>query len=213
MHKQNGVMPPKCGVGRQSHAMRLISVNVGRVRDIAVGPRQVRSAIGKRGVAHAVAVRPLGLEGDEQADLSVHGGLSKAVYAYPAEHYPFWQTVRAQARVSLWDEVLPPGSLGENLTLEGLLESGAWIGDVLRFPHCALAVSEPRMPCFKFNAAMGFAHAGKLMAQSGWCGYYLAVLEAGSIEAGQSFVVEPGAREVRIDELFRARVPRPRSSA
>lgn len=192
--------------------MRLISVNVGRVSDIAIGQHKVASAIDKRGVASAVAVRPLGIEGDEQADLSVHGGLSKAVYAYPAEHYPFWQTVRAQAGVSLWDEALPPGALGENLTLEGLLESGAWIGDVLRFPHCALAVSEPRTPCFKFNAAMGFPHAVQLMAQSGWCGYYLAVREGGSIEAGQRFVVEPGAREVRIDELFRARMPKPRPS-
>lgn len=193
--------------------MKLMSVNVGRARLISIGQRRVASAIGKRAVAGNVAVRPLGLEGDEQADLSVHGGLAKAVYAYPAEHYAFWRTVRAQASVALWDEALPPGSLGENLTVDGLLENQAWIGDVLRFPDCALAVSEPRLPCFKFNAAMGFAQAGALMAQSGWCGYYLAVLEPGSLEAGQAFTLEPGAREVRIDELFRARVPNPRLPA
>ena len=193
--------------------MKLMSVNVGRTRLISIGPRRVASAIGKRAVAGCVAVRPLGLEGDEQADLSVHGGLSKAVYAYPAEHYAFWRTVRAQASAALWDDALPTGSLGENLTVEGLLENQAWIGDVLRFPDCALAVSEPRLPCFKFNAAMGFAQAGALMAQSGWCGYYLAVREPGSIEAGQAFTLEPGAREVRIDELFRARVPTPRLPA
>jgi MOSC domain-containing protein YiiM len=101
--------------------------------------------------------------------------------------------------------------LGENLTLEGLPESAAWIGDVLRFPDCALAVSEPRLPCFKFNARMGFAQAAALMQQSGWCGYYLAVLSPGSIEAGETFRVEPGPREVRIDELFRARVPKARA--
>lgn len=189
-----------------------MSVNVGRAAPLAVGSRQVSSAIGKRALAGRVAVRPLGIDGDKQADLSVHGGLAKAVYAYPAEHYAFWRTVRAQAGVALWDEALPPGSLGENLTLEGLLENRAWIGDVLRFPNCALAVSEPRLPCFKFNAAMGFAQAGEMMGQSGWCGYYLAVLEPGTIEAGQACRVEPGAREVRIDELFRARVPRSRSA-
>jgi MOSC domain-containing protein YiiM len=193
--------------------MKLISVNVGRVRALPIGERSVASAIAKRAVAGSVAVRPLGLQGDEQADLSVHGGLAKAVYAYPAEHVAFWRTVRAQARVSAWDDPLAPGSLGENLTLEGLLEHEAWIGDVLRFPGCALAVSEPRLPCFKFNAAMGFAQAGALMNQSCWCGFYLAVLEPGTIEAGQTFVVEPGSREVRIDELFRARVPKVRTPA
>jgi MOSC domain-containing protein YiiM len=193
--------------------MKLSSVNVGHSRPLAIGPRVVASAIGKRAMAGRVAVRPLGLDGDEQVDLTVHGGLVKAVYAYPAEHYAFWRTVRAQAGVARWDEALTPGSLGENLTLEGLLESQAWIGDVLRFPDCALAVSEPRLPCFKFNAAMGFAQAGALMAPSGWCGFYLAVLEPGSIEAGQAFTLEPGARDVRIDELFRARVPRPRVPA
>jgi MOSC domain-containing protein YiiM len=191
--------------------MKLISVNVGRAQVLAIGKRSVVSAIDKHAVAGSVVVRPLGLQGDEQADLSVHGGLAKAVYAYPAEHFGFWRTVRAQAGVSAWNEPIAPGSLGENLTLEGLLEPEAWIGDVLRFPDCALAVSAPRLPCFKFNAAMGFAQAGALMGQSGWCGFYLAVREPGTIEVGQAFVVEPGPREVRIDELFRARVPKART--
>lgn len=193
--------------------MKVTSVNVGCMRRMAIGDRLVASAIGKQAVAGRVAVGPLGLDGDEQADPSVHGGLAKAVYAYPAEHMAFWRTVRAQAGVSLWDEPLPAGSLGENLTLHGLLEDGAWIGDVLRFPDCGLAVSEPRLPCFKFNAAMGFAHAAKLMAESAWCGFYLAVRESGTIAAGQAFTLEPGPREVRIDELFRARMPRARASA
>jgi MOSC domain-containing protein YiiM len=184
--------------------MEVTSVNVGRATRISVGTRTVMSAIGKRPVAGRVGVLPLGLEGDEQADLSVHGGLSKAVYAYPREHFDFWCTVRAQAGVALWDAALEPGAVGENLTLAGLTENRGWVGDVLRFPHCALAISEPRQPCFKFNAAMGFAQAATLMLQSGWCGFYLAVREPGWIEAGEPFVVEPGPREVRIDELFRA---------
>lgn len=129
-------------------SLLLHHVNVAVVSDIQAGARSVRSAIGKRPVSGPVAVAPLGLDGDEQADLTVHGGLSKAVYAYPIEHYPFWQTVRAQAGVAPWDQRLTPGSLGENLTLAGLLENQVWIGDVLRFPGCELAVSEPRLPCF-----------------------------------------------------------------
>ncbi len=80
---------------------------------------------------------------------------------------------------------------------------------MLRFPGCALAVSEPRFPCFKFNAAMGFKHAAKLMVQSAWCGWYLAVREPGTIAAGESFTIVPGPREVGIGELFRARMGRP----
>ena len=163
------------------------------------------TAYAKHSVEGPVQVTPTGLEGDEQADPSVHGGLAKAVYAYPVEHYPFWQTVRAQARVAMWDEPLPPGSMGENLTLAGLVEGDAWIGDVLRFAKCELVVSEPRHPCSKFNAAMGFEQAGKLMTQSGWCGFYLAVRQPGHIAAGEDYELIPGPREVGIAELFRAR--------
>ena len=189
---------------------RLLSLNVSRAVPVAINGRKVMTGIAKKPVEGTLAVLPLGIEGDEQADLTVHGGLSKAVYAYPGVHYTFWQTVRAQAGVSLWDDALPYGSLGENLTLEGVVESGLWIGDVLRFPNCELAVSEPRFPCFKFNAAMGFKHAAKLMAQSAWCGAYLAVREPGTLAAGESFSVEPGPREVGITELFRARTSRER---
>lgn len=192
--------------------MEVTSVNVGSARRVSVGARTVMSAIGKRAVAGRVGVMPLGLQGDEQADLSVHGGLAKAVYAYPREHFDFWRTVRAQAGVALWDAALEPGAVGENLTLTGLTENRVWVGDVLRFPRCALAISEPRQPCFKFNAAMGFAQAAKMMVRSGWCGFYLAVREPGSIEDGEPFTLEPGPREVRIDELFRATASSRRSA-
>ncbi len=185
--------------------LKVLSVNVGQAREQTIDSRTVLTAIGKQGVAGAVAVGRTGLAGDEQADLSVHGGLSKAVYAYPAEHYPFWQTVRAQAGVAAWDTPLPPGALGENLTLTGLLENQAWVGDVLRFADCELAVSEPRFPCFKFNAAMGFKHAVSLMAANAWCGFYLAVRSPGRVAAGEAFELIAGPREVGITELFRAR--------
>jgi len=190
--------------GGDNRVMHVTSVNLARARPWDIDGRTVASAIGKQPAGGPVAVHALGLEGDEQADPAVHGGLTKAVYAYPSEHHPFWRTVRAQAGVAAWDAAVAPGLLGENLTLTGLTEDRAWVGDRLRFAYCTLAVSEPRHPCFKFNAAMGFAHAAKLMVQSGWCGFYLAVIEPGTIEAGEAFSIEPGPREVRIDELFRA---------
>jgi len=188
---------------------KLISINVAAAQTLrCLDGQEVRSGIAKRPVHGPVALNPMGLAGDEQVDLSVHGGLSKAVYAYPQEHYAFWQTVRAQGGAAAWGETLTPGSLGENLTLAGLLESQVWVGDVLRFAAAELIVSEPRQPCFKFNAVMGFNKAAKLMSESGWCGFYLAVKTAGSLQAGESFELLPGPREVSIPELFRARMRR-----
>ncbi|MFY9512198.1 MAG: MOSC domain-containing protein [Rubrivivax sp.] len=185
--------------------MKVLHVNRAAARQTLIGGGQVLTAIAKQPVVGAVAVQPLGLDGDAQADLSVHGGVSKAVYAYPFEHFAFWQTVRAQARVALWDEAPTPGLFGENLTVQGLLEDRLWIGDRLRLPNCVLAVSEPRFPCFKFNAAMGFNQAAKLMVQSGFCGSYLAVIEPGTVAAGDGIELLPGPREVNLRELFRSR--------
>lgn len=190
--------------------MKILSVNTARSEKRLIQGRTVPTAIGKRAVAGRVAVLPLGLEGDEQADPTVHGGLSKAIYAYPAAHYPFWQGVRAQASVAAAGDVLPPGFMGENLTIDGLLEQHLWIGDRLRLPGCVLAVSEPRQPCFKFNAVMGFNQASKLMAQSGYSGSYLAVIEPGVVCAGDEVALLPGPREVNLRELFMARMRKQR---
>lgn len=187
-------------------AFTLNSINIACARSVQIDGRSVMTGIFKASTPGPVAVRPMGLEGDEQADLSVHGGLDKAIYAYPSEHYPFWQTVRAQARVSAWDSPLAPGALGENLTISGLIESDAFIGDVLRFSDCELAISAPRFPCFKFNAAMGFKQASKLMAQNAWCGFYLAVRVPGTLREGESFELIAGPREVGIQELFRSKM-------
>ena len=197
----------KIGPMGPHRTVRVQSVNLGQAREVDIAGRRVLTAMGKQPVAAgvAVAVRPLGLDGDEQADPSVHGGPTKAVYAYPSEHYPFWRTVRAQARAALWDEALAPGALGENLTLAGVLESELWVGDRLVLPGCVLAVSEPRFPCFKFGAAMGFAQAVKLMVQSGYCGSYFAVIEPGVVRCGDVAELVPGPREVSLRELFRAR--------
>jgi MOSC domain-containing protein YiiM len=186
----------------------VLSVNISPARPLVVDGRTMQSGILKRSVDGPRRVGPLGLEGDEQADLTVHGGRSRAVYAYPHEHYPFWETVRAQAGAAAWGEKLPCGALGENLTLSGLFEHDAWIGDLLRFPDCVLAVSAPRFPCDKLGAALGFRHAAKAMVAQRWCGFYLAVRVPGTIAAGQAFEVVPGPREIGIDELFRAKTGR-----
>ena len=184
----------------------LLSVQIGSARRVKIGERTVLTAISKQPVHGDVPVLPMGLMGDEQADLSIHGGLEKAIYAYPSEHYPFWRDSRHSAGVSMLDELLPYGQLGENLTLAGLLETDVWAGDVLQFANCALTVTIPREPCYKFNAAMGFTQATKLMATHGFCGFYLSVRGAGIIRAGEKFNLIPGRRSVSIVQLFNAKM-------
>ena len=186
-------------------AGQLLSVQVGAAQRVRIGDRSVLTASAKQDVADEVPVMPLGLFGDEQADLSIHGGLEKAVYAYPSEHYAFWQDARQQAGLGRIDDSLPHGSLGENLTLAGLLETGVWAGDVLKFSNCELRVTLPREPCYKFNASIGFARASQLMAQSGFCGFYLAVQTPGALRAGESFKLIAGRRGVSIPQLFAAK--------
>lgn len=163
------------------------------------------SAIGKAPLAGVVAVGALGFAGDEQADPTVHGGLAKAVYAYPMEHLPFWTEQRRSHGVSLFDETLGPGFMGENLSIEGLLENEVWIGDELLLPDCVLRVTAPREPCYKFNAVMGLNTAGRLMVQQACPGFYLAVAQPGSIEAGQTFSLRPGRRGLSVREAFAAK--------
>lgn len=182
--------------------LTVVGVQWGKARKVMISGRLVLTAIHKTSAQGPVAVGPLGLIDDEQADPTVHGGLDKAVYAYPIEHYDFWRNARALAGVADIDTQLNPGALGENLTLQGLLEVDVWIGDMLQFENLSLRVTQPREPCFKFNAAMGFKQAAKAMAQSRHCGFYLAVDTPGTVQAGESFVVVPGPRQTRISERF-----------
>ncbi len=187
-------------------AYSVASVQVAQARKVLIAGRSILTAIHKTAVLGPVDVKPLGLAGDEQADLSVHGGLEKAVYAYPAEHYAFWVEARRAAGVADIDTALPHGSIGENLTLNGLLETDVWVGDVLQFPNCALRVQQPREPCYKFNAAMGFNTAVKAMAQSGFCGFYLSVDTPGTVQAGESFELLPGSRQTSIPQRFQTKM-------
>jgi MOSC domain-containing protein YiiM len=185
-----------------THTGRLLSIQTGKVRPLRVGERKLMSAMGKTPADGAVTVGPLGLAGDEQADLSVHGGLSKAVYALPSEHLAWWQQQRQTRGVTLFEETLAPGYLGENLSLQGLLEHEVFIGDILRFEEVTLRVTQPREPCSKFNAVMGYAQAAKDMVQSSRSGFYLAVDVAGRLRAGESFELLPGPRATSIAQAL-----------
>ena len=177
----------------------LLGVQVGRVAPLAVGDRRVMSGIRKTPVTGRVPVARLGLDGDEQADLSVHGGLAKAVYAYPIEHYAFWQ---ARRRANGLPDDLAYGTFGENLTILGLLEADLFVGDVLRFPDCELRVTQPRRPCYKFAAVMADPQVVRVMVQTGYCGFYLAVDRPGLIAAGQAFQLVAGPRTTPLMTLF-----------
>jgi MOSC domain-containing protein YiiM len=180
---------------------RLRSIQTGTVRPLKVGERKLMSAIGKTPVPQATA-GPMGLVGDEQSDLSVHGGLSKAIYALPFEHLAWWQQQRQAQGVTLFDEPLAPGYLGENLSLEGLLEDQVYVGDLLRFDEVVLRVTQPREPCGKFNAVMAYAQAAKDMVQSGRCGFYLAVDVGGVLRTGERFTLERGPQAVSIAQAL-----------
>jgi MOSC domain-containing protein YiiM len=181
----------------------VVSVQVGTSRLLRVGERTLRSAIRKQPVLGAVPVGLLGLAGDEQNDLSVHGGLSKAVYALPHAHLAWWSARRQAAGVSMFEEAFLPGQLGENLSLSGVDEQGIFVGDRLCLSGgLVLRVTEPRQPCAKFNAVLGYEHAGKDMVRSGRSGFYLAVETPGTVSAGEAFTVQPGPRDTRIAQAL-----------
>ncbi|GAA4426790.1 MOSC domain-containing protein [Acidovorax lacteus] len=177
----------------------------GAARRLQLHGRSVLTGIGKQPREGPVAVHRLGLDGDEQADLSVHGGLDKAVYAYPVAHYAFWQAQRQAQGVSLFDEALPPGFVGENLGIDGPPEAAMFVGDTWHFADCVLRVTAPREPCYKFSGVMGYAQAGRDMAAQGLCGCYLAVVQAGTLRAGEVGRVVPGQRALSIAQALRAK--------
>ncbi len=179
---------------------KLLSVQTGVCQPLAIGERKVLSGIRKQAVTGTVAVNKLGLAGDEQADLSVHGGLAKAVYAYPVEHYAYWEQQAAANGVAV---PLPYGFMGENLTIAGLLEADVYVGDTLQFADCVLRITQPRQPCYKFNAIMQDSKAAKKMAQTGFSGFYLSVVQTGTISARESFTLVPGERATSIHSLFK----------
>ena len=159
--------------------MKLISLNVGSPRDITVGGKTVRTSIWKYPVQGRIHVSTLNLDGDQQSDLSVHGGVDKAVYLYPSEHYSYWRT-------QLPDIELPWGAFGENLTTEGILEDRIIIGDRIRVGSVEFMVTQPRMPCFKLGIRFNRKDMVKRFLESKRSGFYLAVIREGEVENGDA---------------------------
>lgn len=157
--------------------MKLVSIQVGLPREVLWQGRSVTTGIFKEPVTGPVTVRTLDLDGDAQADLSVHGGPDKAVYAYPAEHYEYW-------RRELPEMKLPYGMFGENLTTEGLLENEVNIGDRFRIGGTELVVTQPRVPCYKLAIKFGRADILKRFLASRRSGFYFAVAREGDVQAG-----------------------------
>ena len=185
--------------------MRLLSISAGKVAPLFGNHhpnyKSVASAIHKKSMSNLenpvpVEITLLGIKGDEQADLSVHGGIEKAIYVYPVEHYAFWNELLTRETKKSVD--LQYGAIGENFTTEGLLETEVFVGDRLKIGELEFAVVKLREPCFKFNAAVGYKGASKAMLQSGFSGWYLRVLQTGVITAGAEITVIPGPRETSI---------------
>jgi MOSC domain-containing protein YiiM len=157
--------------------MKIVSVNVGLPREVAWKGTSVSTGIFKSPVQGTVEIRTLNLRGDQQADLTVHGGIHKAVYAYPSEHYAYWRAQLPQADLS-W------GAFGENLTTEGLMEDSLCIGDRLRVGSALLAVTQPRMPCYKITIRFDREDMIKRFIASNSSGFYFSVVEEGELAAG-----------------------------
>ena len=164
--------------------MKLLSVNVGLPREVEWRGRPVLTSIFKDPVAGPVRVHRLNLAGDEQSDLSVHGGADKAIYAYPSEHYAYW-------REQLPEVEFPRGAFGENLTTEGLQEDALRIGDRLSVGSAELVVTQPRLPCFKLGVRFERPDMVKRFHRSGRTGFYLSVLREGVLASGDSIQVHP----------------------
>ena len=185
--------------------MRLLSISSGKVAPLfgnhhpdykSVASAIVKTPVSDLQTSTPIEITKLGVRGDEQADLSVHGGLEKAIYVYPAEHYAFWNTLLTRETKQVVD--LQYGAFGENFTIEGLLETEVFVGDVLRIGELEFSVVKLREPCFKFNARMKYKGAAKAMLQSGFSGWYLRVNQTGQLAAGAAIIVSPGAREISI---------------
>lgn len=160
--------------------MRLLSVNVSLPKEVPYQGKTVSTGIFKEPVGRRVMLRRLNLEGDGQADRNVHGGINKAVYAYPFEHYEYWSRELGRTDFTF-------GQFGENFTVSGMLEDAVRIGDVFRIGSALVEVTQPRAPCFKLGIRMGMESFPKSFMSSGRTGFYMKVLEEGEVGAGDNF--------------------------
>ena len=177
--------------------MKILSLNVGLPREVSWQRKLVTTGIFKEPVKGPVILRTLNLDGDGQADLTVHGGASKAVYAYPSEHYNYWRT-------ELPGVDLPWGMFGENFTTEGLLEDAVYIGDRFRIGETEVMVTEPRMPCYKLGIKFGRAEIIKRFLASRRTGFYFAVIREGMVAAGDALkLIGHEQQEISVADITR----------
>lgn len=177
--------------------MKIISLNVGLPRLVLRNDEPVSTGIFKEPVAGRVMMRKLNLDGDRQADLSVHGGPEKAVYIYPSEHYDFWKR-------ELPEMNLPWAMFGENLTTTGLFETETHVGDKFRVGAAEVMVTQPRIPCYKLGIRFGRVDIIKRFLISERSGFYVSVLKEGEVAAGDEFqLLEKNASGVTVVDVTR----------
>ena len=176
---------------------KILSVNVSIPKVVEFEGQRVTTGIFKEPVEGRVKLRSLNLDGDKQADLTVHGGPDKAVYAYPLEHYRFWCDIYPNTK-------MPYGMFGENFTIEGLLESEVGVGDCFRIGSSKVIATQPRMPCYKLGIKFGNFDILRKFLTSGRSGIYFKVLEEGEVGAGDSIIkVEKDPNGVLISDIAR----------
>ena len=182
--------------------MQIVSVNVGLPREVEWKHRRVLTAIFKDPVQGIIPLRSLNLDGDRQADLTVHGGPDKAGYGYPVEHYDYWRARGPQVPATL-------GAFGENLTTRGVLEKDFNIGDQVRIGTALLQVSQPRMPCYKLQVRFDRDDMTKRFALSQRSGFYFSVIEEGEVKAGDAIEIvqrdEHGVSVADVNGMYYAR--------
>ena len=177
--------------------MRLLSLNVGLPRQVRFQGELVTTGIFKKPVQGSVRLRKLNLEGDKQADLKVHGGVDKAVYAYAGEHYDYW-------RQELPDMSLPWGMFGENFTTEGMFEESVNIGDQFKVGTANLIATQPRMPCYKLGVKFGSMDMIKRFLASGLTGVYFKVMKEGELEQGDEIkLIKKDENSVTVKDIVR----------
>jgi MOSC domain-containing protein YiiM len=183
--------------GKDYRNMKVVSVNVGLPREVMWHGRTVTTGIFKEPVEGRVALRKLNLDGDRQADLSVHGGKDKAVYCYAVAHYDFWKK-------ELPGRELPMGMFGENFTTDGLLEDSAHLGDRFSVGSAEVVVTQPRLPCYKLGVRFQSDDIVRRFLASGRTGFYLAVTREGEVGAGDAIkVISRDDHAVPISEITR----------
>jgi MOSC domain-containing protein YiiM len=175
--------------------MKVLSVNVGLPRKVLFNGQTITTAIFKDPVKGPVMLRKINLDGDKQADLTVHGGVDKAVYSYPAEHYDYWRKQYPNIDI-IW------GMFGENFTTEGLMEDTVNIGDQVQIGSAKLVATQPRMPCYKLGVRFGIMEIIRRFLSSGRPGIYFKVLKQGEVKTDDKIeIIEKDKNNVTVKDI------------